>query len=70
MGAPGRRPLEYVAAGTLYLVLSSVLFLLWLSVDVVLVLVLSLSTVVAGLVDLSVGWPRLRRARHPAPGPR
>jgi hypothetical protein len=59
-GAPRRRPLAYVAAGSLYLLLSSILFLVWLSVDDVLVLVLSLSTVVAGLVDLSVGWPRLR----------
>ena len=59
-GAPDRRPLAYVAAGSIYLLLSALLFLVWLSVDHVLLLLLSLSTVVAGLVDLSVGWPRLR----------
>jgi hypothetical protein len=42
--------------------LSGALFLLWLSVDHVILLLFSVSTVVAGLVDLSVGWPRLRRA--------
>jgi hypothetical protein len=30
-------------------------------VDHVLVLFMALSTVVAGLVDLAVGWPRFRR---------
>lgn len=63
--APRRRPLAYVAAGSLYLLLSSILFLVWLSVDHVLVLLLSLSTVVAGIVDLSVGWPRLHGRRKP-----
>jgi hypothetical protein len=58
-----RQPLAYVAAGSIYLLLASILFLTWLSVDHVLVLLLSLSTAVAGLVDLSVGWPRLRRGR-------
>ena len=62
--APRRRPLAYVAAGSLYLLLSSILFLVWLSVDHVLVLLLALSTVVAGIVDLSVGWPRLRRRKE------
>jgi hypothetical protein len=57
-----RRPAQYVAAGVLYLLLSGVLFVIWLTVDDVLLLLLALSTVVAGLVDLSVGWPRLRRA--------
>jgi hypothetical protein len=52
---------EYVGAGIIYLLLSAVLFLFWLSVDHVLVLFMALSTVVAGLVDLAVGWPRFRR---------
>jgi hypothetical protein len=56
-----RRPAQYVAAGVVYLLLSVVLFVIWLTVDDVLLLLLALSTVVAGLVDLSVGWPRLRR---------
>jgi hypothetical protein len=57
----GRRPAQYVAAGVVYLLLSAILFLSWLSVDLVLLLFLALSTVVAGLVDLAVGWPRFRR---------
>jgi hypothetical protein len=61
IGSERREPLRFVAAGVLYLLLSGALFLLWLSVDHVILLVFSLSTVVAGLVDLSVGWPRLHR---------
>ena len=62
IGSEGRETLRFVAAGIVYLLLSGALFLVWLSVDHVILLVFSLSTVVAGLVDLSVGWPRLRRA--------
>jgi uncharacterized membrane protein HdeD (DUF308 family) len=62
--ASRRRPWAYVAAGGLYLLLSGILFLVWLSVDHVLVLLLALSTVVAGIVDLSVGWPRRRRRKE------
>jgi hypothetical protein len=57
----GRRPAQYVAAGVVYLLLSAVLFLLWMSVTDVVLLFLALSTVVAGLVDLAVGWPRVHR---------
>lgn len=60
---PMSRPAQYVAAGVVYLLLSAVLFLMWLAVDHVLLLLLALSTVVAGLVELAVGWPRLRRNR-------
>ena len=55
-----RQPRRYVAAGVVYLLLSAILFVLWLRLGTALLLVLALSTVVAGLVDLSVGWPRLR----------
>lgn len=61
--AEARRPVQYLAAGALYLVLSGVLFLLWLTVEWYVVLFLSLSTCVAGLVLISVGWPRWRRER-------
>jgi UPF0716 family protein affecting phage T7 exclusion len=54
-------PLERVAAGTLYVVLSVVLFVAWLWVGVGMLLLLALPTAVAGLVALAVGWPRLRR---------
>jgi len=54
---------EYVAAGVVYLLLSGTLLLLWLTVGNVLLLLLALSTVVAGLVELTVGWPRLGRER-------
>jgi hypothetical protein len=52
-------PLRFVAAGVLHLLLSGALALLWLSVDHVILLLLSLSMVVAGLADPSVGRPRL-----------
>jgi Flp pilus assembly protein TadB len=61
--AESRRPAQYVAAGALYLVLSGVLYLLWLTVEWYVVLFLSLPTCVAGLVLISVGWPRWRRER-------
>jgi hypothetical protein len=51
--------MEYVAAGALDLLLSSILFGLWLSVGTVLLLVIAVFLAVSGLVDLSVGWPRL-----------
>jgi hypothetical protein len=54
-------PAERVAAGAVYLVLSAVLFVVWLRLEVMVLLLLALSTVVAGLVSLAVGWPRLRR---------
>lgn len=54
---------RYVAAGATYLVLSGVLFLLWLAMNTFVVLLLSVPTLVGGLVLLSVGWPRLTRAR-------
>jgi hypothetical protein len=57
----GRRAAQYVAAGSIYLLLSAALFLVWLSVDHVLLLFLALSTAIAGLVDLAVGWPRFQR---------
>lgn len=57
--------LKYVAAGVLYLVLSAFAFALWLALDgmSMLILALALSTVVAGLVELTVGWHQLRRDR-------
>jgi len=55
---------QYVAAGVVYLLLSGTLFLLWLTVGNVLLLLLALSTVVAALVELTVGWPRLGRERR------
>jgi hypothetical protein len=57
----GRDPVERVAAGTVYLVLSLGLFVLWLWIGLAALLLLALPTAVAGLVSLSVGWPRLRR---------
>lgn len=62
-----KESLQYVAAGVLYLVLSAVAFAAWLALDgmVMLFLALALSTVVAGLVELTVGWHHLGRAhRH------
>lgn len=58
-----RRGAQYVGAGTVYLVLSGVFYLLWLSVNWYVVLFLSLPTCVAGVVLLSVGWPRWQRER-------
>jgi hypothetical protein len=54
---------RYVAAGATYLVLSGVLFWLWLAVDWLIVLFISVPTFVASMVLLRVGWPRLRRER-------
>jgi hypothetical protein len=54
-------PVERVAAGTVYVVLSGLLFLLWLWTDVTMLGFMALPTLVAGLVSLAVGWPQLRR---------
>jgi hypothetical protein len=54
-------PVERVAAGTVYVVLSAVLFVLWLWTDLTMLAYLALPTIVAGLVSLVVGWPQLRR---------
>ena len=62
-----RRGAEYLAAGVVYLVLGAVFFLLWLSLDWYVVLFLSLPSCVAGLVLLSVGWPRWKREHGRSP---
>jgi len=58
-----RRSGQLVAAGVLDLTLATLLYGVWLAYDDIVLLVLALSTVVAGLVSLSVGVPRLRRER-------
>lgn len=62
--APGRGPGRYVAAGVTYLLLSGVLFVLWIKMDLLVLVLLGVPTSVAGLVLLAVGWPRLRRRRR------
>lgn len=64
-----RKALQYVAAGVLYLLLSAVVFVVWLALDgiAMLLLAVALSTIVAGLVELTVGWHQLRRDRTHAP---
>lgn len=61
-----KESLQYVAAGVLYLVLSAFAFALWIALDgmVMLMLAVALSTVVAGLVELTVGWRELSRAHR------
>lgn len=61
-----KESLQYVAAGVLYLALSAIAFALWIALDgmVMLMLALALSTVVAGLVELTVGWHQLARSRR------
>lgn len=62
-----KESLQYVAAGVLYLALSAIAFAAWLALDgtAMLILALALSTVVAGLVELTVGWRHLGRVhRH------
>lgn len=61
-----RESLQYVAAGLLYLVLSTIAFAVWIALDgmVMLVLAVAISTVVAGLVELTVGWNQLTRPRE------
>lgn len=61
-----KESLQYVAAGVLYLVLSAIAFAVWLVLDgvVMLILALALSTVVAGLVELTVGWNQLTRSHR------
>ena len=64
-GDPGR----YVAAGVTYLVLSGILYSLWLVEDgLVVLMLLSMPTLVGGLVLLSIGRHRLRDARCRARG--
>lgn len=68
-----KESLQYVAAGVLYLVLSAIAFAVWLALDgmMMLILALALSTVVAGLVELTVGWHHLARShRHTGVGKR
>jgi hypothetical protein len=61
-----RESLQYVAAGVLYLVLSAIAFAVWIVLDgmVMLFLAVALSTVVAGLVELTVGWHDLSRSHR------
>ena len=65
-----KESLQYVAAGALYLVLSAIAFAVWLALDgmEMLILAVAVSTVVAGLVELTVGWHHLARVhrRHAA----
>jgi hypothetical protein len=58
-----RRSVQLVASGALDLVLAALLYAVWLAVDEIVVLVVAMSTLVAGLVSLAVGVPRLRRDR-------
>jgi Flp pilus assembly protein TadB len=68
-----RRSGQLVASGALDLVLAALLYAVWLAVDEFVVLVVAMSTLVAALVSLAVGVPRLRRERAarrtPARGP-
>lgn len=61
-----KESLQYVAAGALYLVLSAIAFAVWLALDgmEMLILAVAVSTVVAGLVELTVGWHHLARVRR------
>jgi Flp pilus assembly protein TadB len=61
-----RQPGRYVAAGVTYLLLSGVVYVLWIVLHWFLLLLLAVPTFVGAVVLLSVGLPRLRRARAAA----
>jgi hypothetical protein len=58
-----RRSGQLVASGALDLVLAALLYAAWLALDHIVLLIVATSTLVAGLVSLAVGFPRLRRER-------
>ena len=57
------QPGRYVAAGLTYLVLSGVVYVLWIRLHWTVLLFLAVPTFVGAVVLVSVGLPRVRRAR-------